>query len=201
MKNLKLIIVMGPPGSGKGTQAELLKKDLKFEHISTGELFRNEIEKKSKLGLKARNFIEEGKFVPDELTIDLLLNKIKELKNEHKLEGIILDGFPRTLEQAQFLDTKLNELESKIFKVIYYKLDDKKDIERIKHRAEEDIKKGKNARADDLDENIIKQRLDVYHEKTEPIIKFYKQKKILIEINADNDINKILEKTENSISE
>ena len=183
---------MGPPGSGKGTQAELLKDDLDLDHISTGELFRDEIDKGSDLGLKAKSYIESGSYVPDDLTISLLLNRLSSVTKK----GVILDGFPRTLEQAKFLDSALSKSGESISAVIYYKLADSIDIARIKHRALDDLHSGKSPRADDLDEKIISQRLDVYHEKTEPILDYYRSRDLVFEVDADKSISDILSETE-----
>lgn len=192
----KIILVMGPPGSGKGTQADLLERDLHLAHISTGELFRNEISNNTELGMKAKSYMEKGEYVPDEITTGMLKNR---MAADDCSTGIILDGFPRTIAQAEFLDKFLLESGDSVSRVIYYNVPDEEDVNRIKGRAEHDIEEGKNARADDLNEETIMQRLSVYHEKTEPILDYYRAKGIVLEIDATKSINEILDETEDEL--
>ncbi len=188
---MKLLIVMGPPGCGKGTQASLLKKKYKLDHISTGDLFRDEIKKQSELGLKAKKYIDKGEYVPNSLTIDLLKHKISNTKD---VNGFILDGFPRTLEQAHFLDHVVDHFNAHPF-ALYYDVSEKLVVERIHCRAKKNEENNLPVRTDDLDVEIIKKRLAIYHKETEPILTYYKNKKILLTIDASKQIDEIFKST------
>jgi len=185
----KVLIVMGPPGCGKGTQASKLKEEFGLTHISTGDLFRFELSNETELGLKAKKFMDAGEFVPDSITIEMLRKRIQQ---DDCKEGFILDGFPRTQPQAEFLDTLLAEMSESITAVIYYDVSDSEVISRIKGRAAEDKVAGRSVRADDLDEEIIKKRLDVYHKATKPLLDFYDSRALLKTIDASKTIDEIL---------
>ena len=159
------LIIFGAPGAGKGTQAKILAERLKLRHISTGEIFREELKNKTKLGIKAyENYWGKGVLVPDDVTIKILKNAIKNIK-----DGFILDGFPRTIEQAKALD-KITKIDSVIvLDVPYHTLKS-----RLLKRAEIE------GRSDDTPETIEK-RFKVYREQTAPLVKHYKDKIILIE--------------------
>ncbi|HBN85647.1 MAG TPA: adenylate kinase [Clostridiales bacterium] len=184
------VIMMGPPGSGKGTQAELIKNHLGLPHISTGEIFRENIRKNTQLGQRAGKYIEKGQLVPDELTCEMLFDRIED---EDCKEGYILDGFPRTIEQAERLDKYLTERGHKIDKVLNMSIPDQEVIRRLSGRrvcsnCEEiyhidDNPPAKEGlcnvcgssviqRKDDLPE-IIKARLDTYYEISQPLISYY----------------------------
>lgn len=184
----KILIVMGPPGCGKGTQATLLKEHFNIAHISTGDLFRAEIGAGSELGTLAKSFIDKGQYVPDEVTINMLKKRIE--KNDCT-NGFILDGFPRTIPQAEFLDAMLSEKNTKINNVLYYDVADETVVHRIKGRAQKDKEAGKQVRADDLDEGIIQQRLNTYHTQTKPVLEYYQNKNILKTINAERTVEEI----------
>ena len=196
------IIFIGIQGSGKGTQAKEVAKQLNLVHISTGDLLR---EQKGKLKKEIDNIINKGKLIPDELMIKLLKEKIKKENNK---EGIILDGFPRTIQQAKKLTKEI-----KIDRVTEIKISDKESIKRlINRRTCENCKEGynlitqpkpKNPKFCDKcggkliqrkDDNLksIKQRIKTYHNQTKPILEFYKNK--IIKINGKRKINKITKK-------
>lgn len=186
---MKLFIVMGPPGSGKGTQAKLLKEKFNIAHISTGDLFRHEIQDQTKLGEKAEKYIVNGEYVPDKITEGMLLNRIKK---KDCSKGFILDGFPRTVEQAKFLKKAIKEKE---IIVIDYRVSDSVVVDRIHGRAKADEIAGNPVRADDMDEKIIRERLLIYHSKTESIIKFYKKNAKYIEVDAEKPVEKIFKES------
>jgi adenylate kinase len=186
--NKKIILVMGPPGCGKGTQAAKLKEKYGIVHISTGDLFRAEVGNKTPLGIEAKKYMDAGKYVPDEITIGMLHNRIKE---KDCAKGFILDGFPRTIPQAEALDKLLKEVKEKVTNVIYYNVADKVVVARIKGRAEQDKKAGKVVRADDTDEKVIKQRLDTYHTSTKPVLDHYAKQKLVLTVNAEKTIDEI----------
>lgn len=160
------LILFGPPGSGKGTQAEKLVEKYKLVHISTGDLFRYEIGNETALGLQAKSFIDRGELVPDEVTIGMLRNKV-----EANLDvvGFIFDGFPRTIPQSEALDALLLEKEEEVSKLIMLDVEDEELVRRL-------LERGKTSgRADDLDEHIIRNRIVVYKNETTPVFDYYSQ--------------------------
>jgi len=189
---MKVLLVMGPPGSGKGTQAKKLGEQYGIAHISTGDLFRREIGDKTKLGIEAQKYIELGQYVPDETTIGMLENRI--LSNDC-LNGFILDGFPRTKAQAEFLDHYLESKNTRVEFAIYYDVSDEIVVQRIKGRAKEDEERGQAVRKDDLDEKIIQQRLNTYHSQTKPVLDYYEQRGVVVKIDASKSVDEIFSET------
>jgi adenylate kinase len=200
--------MMGPPGAGKGTQAVELAQKIKLPHISTGDLFREHLSQKTALGQKAKAFIDKGELVPDDLVINMLFERIA--KADCK-EGFILDGFPRTIEQAKALESKMQGR----FRVITLNLQiaDHPLVQRITGRLmckkcgapyhkkflppkvanTCDLCKGPlYQRADDT-EAIVKERLSVYHKQTEPVISYFEKKPgSLYQINSDQEKEAVL---------
>lgn len=176
------LILFGPPGSGKGTQAAKLVDKYNLLHISTGDLFRYEINNKTELGLKAISFIEKGALVPDEVTIGMLRNKVK---NNPEVEGYIFDGFPRTVPQCGALDSLLEENSEEVTMLLKLEVQDEEIIKRLLLRAET------SGRADDADESIIKNRLEVYKSETVPVSDFYAEKNKTHKINGVGSIEEI----------
>ena len=189
------IIIMGPPGGGKGTQSERLSEILSIPHISTGAIIRNAIREKSQLGIVAEDYIKKGHLVPDETVIDMVSERIKEKDCEN---GYILDGFPRTLPQANAMDKIGMEVDI----VVNLLVEDEVIVTRLSGRRECkecaapyhiefnppqedgvcDRCGGKLIRRDDDVPETIRERLDVYHKQTEPLIDFYKHKNILVDV-------------------
>jgi len=158
------LILFGPPGSGKGTQATTIVEKFDLTHISTGDLFRYEIGNNTPLGLKAKEYMDQGNLVPDEVTIGMLENKLNSSKNPN---GYILDGFPRTIAQAEALDVMLQGRGTKVTHLIALDVDDNEIVKRI-------LERGKTSgRPDDQNEEIIRQRIDQYNELTSPVYDFY----------------------------
>ncbi len=166
---MSVIIIFGPPGAGKGTQAELLCKKLNFLHFSTGTEFRKEIAKKTLLGKELDDLMSKGNLVSDELSITITKNFL----TQNRGKNILLDGYPRTLNQIEILLKILEELKINDIKVINLQVDDKELVNRILKRAEIEH------RADDNRETVTK-RLEVYYTQTKPILDFLKAKKIKI---------------------
>lgn len=164
-----VLILMGPPGAGKGTQSKTLVDTLSIIQISTGDILRNEVEKASSLGLEAQGYLKSGNLVPDDLVIKIIENRIKESDCDN---GFILDGFPRTLEQAKALDEILDKNQKSLDAVVFIDVPEKELITRLLKRAE--IEK----RSDD-NLSTIKNRLEVFKNKTEALLEYYRSKGIL----------------------
>ena len=160
------LILFGPPGSGKGTQAEKLIEKYGILHISTGDLFRYEMGNNTPLGLKAKEYMAKGELVPDEVTIGMLKNKVDANPDA---SGIIFDGFPRTIPQAQALDQLLESLGSAVTALVALEVEDDEIVKRILLRG------ASSGRADDQDESIIANRIRVYKEQTTPVAEYYEQ--------------------------
>ena len=159
------LILFGPPGSGKGTQAAKLVEKYNLAHISTGDLFRAEIQNKTPLGIKAMEFMSQGQLVPDQVMIEMLRNKVDSMTN---VKGFIYDGFPRTTPQAQALDQMLKEKNESIAALIALHVDDDEIVRRILNRG---LSSG---RQDDSDESIIRNRMEEYRKKTSVVYDYYK---------------------------
>jgi adenylate kinase len=157
------IVIFGPPGAGKGTQSKLIIEKYKLMHISTGDLLRAEIAGKTPLGIEARNLIEKGELVPDDIVIGMVKNKIAGNTNR---SGFIFDGFPRTREQAGALDNLLKENGTSIAVMISLDVDEDELVARLLKRAEEE------GRADDTID-VIKNRIKVYNEVTSQVADYY----------------------------
>lgn len=172
---MKNIILFGPPGSGKGTQATMLADRFNLIHISTGDLFRYEMGNDTPLGLKAKEYISEGALVPDEITIGMLQNKVE---NHPDADGFIFDGFPRTIPQAEALDTFLEQKEMSLSSLISLTVEDEEIVSRI-------LERGKTSgRKDDQSRETIQNRIDVYKEKTKEVYDYYDEQCLAQEING-----------------
>lgn len=189
------LVLLGPPGAGKGTQAEILAEKYNAEHISTGDIFRELIKKNSPLGLKIKGYVESGELIPDEIVVDVVVNKIKELGPD---KGFVLDGFPRTLRQAELFDIPVD-------KVFYFDTSEDVIIKRLSgrricrdcgtnyHLINMPPKKdgicdrcgGELYQRNDDKPDTIHNRLKVYKEQTVELISYYKNKNILETINGD----------------
>ncbi|MCQ2186735.1 MAG: adenylate kinase [Bacteroidales bacterium] len=163
---MKYYILFGPPGAGKGTHAVAIAAKYNFKHISTGELLRGEIKAGTELGKKAKELIDAGCLVPDEVVEGMIENAFDTITG---YDGFLLDGFPRTLAQAEALDRILAARGESLNAVISIMIPDEMVFERIKHRA------AIEGRADDASDEIIANRIKTYHSQTEPLIDFYKK--------------------------
>ncbi len=182
---MKYYILFGPPGAGKGTQAKLLVEKFNLRHVSTGDLLREEMKNETKLGLEAKKLIEAGSLVPDEVVEGMIQNVIT---NNPTVNGFIFDGFPRTTAQAVALDEILAGFKGEVSTVISIIIDDEMVKERIKHRAMVENRK------DDMKDEVVENRIKTYHDKTEPIIDFYKKQNKYQEIDGVGTIEEIFEK-------
>jgi len=186
------IILFGPPGSGKGTQAAMLKDKYHLLHISTGDIFRNEIANQTALGMEAKRYMDAGHLVPDEVTIKMLAGFI-EKNTTAETRGIIFDGFPRTIPQAQALDDFLNKSKTPVKVVLALEVNDEELIRRIKYRGET------SGRTDDADENVARKRLNVYKEQTSPLADYYRQQKKFVALNGEGTIDQIFSLLSNEL--
>jgi len=181
------IVLLGPPGAGKGTQAALLKEKFGIPHISTGEIFREEIEKGSALGIRIREFVSKGILVPDEIVVEVVKNR---LSASDCINGWILDGFPRTLNQAKLLDKILQNMEQKIDIAIYIDVPEEEAIRRLLSRGRGDDKIC-----------TLKRRFKEYLNKTAPVIEYYKEKGLLVMINGVGSIEEVHLRILNALKE
>lgn len=175
------MVFLGPPGSGKGTQAVRLAKELNITHLSTGDVLREAVKNGTELGKKAEGYMSRGELVPDELIIGLIEAKVAsgELNS-----GFILDGFPRTMPQAQSLTKMFDKNRISLDRAILLKVGDDEILERLKGRA------AKEGRADDT-EDVIKNRLEVYRQQTQPIEDYYRGRSILKEIQGEDTMENV----------
>ena len=179
---MKYFILFGPPGAGKGTQATAMVEKYNLHHISTGALLRKEIAAGTELGLLAKSLIEKGCLVPDEVVEGMIEN---EFKNVTGVDGFLLDGFPRTLPQAEALDSILAKAGTEVTATVSIMIPDTMIMERIKGRA---LKEG---RADDASEEIINTRIVTYHNQTEPLIAYYEEAGKYHEIDGTGSIEEV----------
>jgi adenylate kinase len=177
------IVIFGAPGSGKGTQSELIIKKYGLYHISTGEILRKEIENQTALGLIAQEYIGKGHLVPDQLIIDMFIDILDRTSNS---KGYIFDGFPRTISQAQALDTMLVERNTSVVATFNLSVEEQKLIDRL-------LKRGEDAGRSDDNIEIIKNRLHIYKERTEPLKEYYRKKGKLFKIAGNGSIEDVFE--------
>lgn len=200
------LIILGAPGAGKGTQATIISQKFNIPHISTGEIFRDNIKKGTDLGKLAKEYIDKGLLVPDDITIEIVKNRIEQ---EDCSNGYILDGFPRTVAQADALELAVCKTCQGINKVLDIDVPDDKIIERMMGRRvcpncgatyhliyKPPVVHGKCgichydlARREDDTEDTIRKRLAVYHKQTEPLIQYYKNKGSLIVVKGEDDVS------------
>jgi adenylate kinase len=205
-----LVILLGAPGAGKGTHAKRLSSLLGIPHISTGDIFREEMEKNSELGQEVRRYVEKGELVPDEVVNQIVK---KRLSQDDCKKGFILDGYPRTLQQAEALEQILKELSLPLKKVINLVVSEEEIIRRLSgrricrncgaifHIVNMPPKKegicdycgGELYQRDDDKPEAIRHRLAVYHKQTEPLIRFYEEKGLLVNVNCEVPLEQSVE--------
>jgi adenylate kinase len=184
------LILFGPPGSGKGTQAAKLVEKYHLLHISTGDLFRYEMGNDTPLGKKAKSYIEKGELVPDEVTVGMLRNKVEANPDA---AGFIFDGFPRTIPQAEALDELMAEKGSRISALLMLDVPDEELVKRL-------LERGKTSgRKDDTDESIIRNRIEVYKSETAPVFDYYQAKDKAEKVYGLGSIEEIFERLCNRI--
>ncbi len=204
------IVMLGAPGAGKGTVASRLSEDLNIPHISTGDIFRENIKNQTELGKKAKAYMDEGQLVPDELTCNLVVDRIHK---DDCSNGFILDGFPRTIPQAEALTKELSKTDEVIDYVVNLEISDEDIVSRMSGRRScpkcgrvyhmitpalkpkngetcDDDGETLTMREDDKPETVLK-RLKVYHDQTEPLVEYYKGLGALVSINGKNAIDEV----------
>ncbi len=204
----KFIVLLGPPASGKGTQATRLRQTLNLPHVASGDLFRENLKNETELGLKAKVYIERGDLVPDDVTIAMVMER---LSRPDCAGGALLDGFPRTIAQAEALDQALAERGHKINLVPYIAVPDEVLIERVSGRrlcrvcgeayhirfnppqqpGVCDNDGGELYQRDDDKPETVRQRLKVYWEQTSPLVDYYRRRGVLVEVNGDQSIDAV----------
>lgn len=186
------LILFGPPGSGKGTQAAKLVEQFQLIHISTGDLFRYEMSHNTPMGLEAKSYMAKGELVPDSVTIGMLRNKVG---YHPDAAGFIFDGFPRTIPQAQALDALLAEKGTAVTGLLALYVDDEEIVHRIKLRGTT------SGRTDDNDEGIIRNRINVYKNETSPVFHYYAEQGKSHRIDGIGSIEDIFERLTDSIAQ
>lgn len=215
MKGLR-IVLLGPPGAGKGTQAANIVKAFDIPHISTGDIFRKNLKEETPLGLEAKSYMDQGLLVPDEVVVKLVKDRLQEADCKN---GFMLDGFPRTVVQATALDEVLRQLESNLDAVLNIEVDQGLLLKRITGRRickscgatyHVDFNKPKKEgvcdlcggelyqRDDDVEETVAK-RLDVYNSQTQPLIDYYKGAGMLVNIDGEQEIDQVFEEIEKAL--
>ena len=202
------IIMLGAPGAGKGTQAKKIAEKYQIPHISTGDIFRSNIKEGTELGMKAKAYMDQGGLVPDELTIGMLMDRIQ--KDDCK-NGYVLDGFPRTIPQAESLTNALNERNQKIDYAVNVDVPDENIVNRMSGRRAClscgatyhivykpskvegicDVCGDKLVLRDDDKPETVKKRLSVYHDQTQPLIDYYKEAGVLANVDGTQDMEKV----------
>lgn len=202
------IVLLGPPGAGKGTQAKVLSKEYKIPHISTGDMLREAVKAGTKVGKLAKSYMDKGELVPDKVVVDITGERISQSDAK---SGFLLDGFPRTDEQANELDLALDKTGKKIDTILYFKTSPEVSIARLSGRRvcpkcgsnfhiknmppkEKDLCDDCNSRLiqrDDDKSETVKRRLVVYENQTKSLIDYYQKKHILKEVSGDLEVNKL----------
>ncbi|MCX5392591.1 adenylate kinase [Streptomyces sp. NPDC006482] len=206
------IVLVGPPGAGKGTQAAFLAKELKIPHISTGDLFRANISQGTELGLKAKAFMDAGDLVPDEVTIGMAKDRMAQ---SDAVNGFLLDGFPRNVAQAEALDVVLKAEDMQLDAVLDLEVPEDEVVKRIagrricrndsahvfhvtytppKTEGVCDVCGGELYQRDDDSEGTVRRRLEVYHTQTEPIIDYYRAQNLVVTISALGKVDEVTAK-------
>ena len=175
------LLVLGPQGSGKGTQAARLSADHGIPHVATGDMFRTAIAARTELGRRVEPILASGELVPDELTVALIRER---LSQPDARGGFVLDGFPRTLEQAEELDAMLAEIGRSLDAVLFFDIPDEVAVERLVIRAEQE------GREDDQPD-VIARRLAIYHELTEPVVERYRATGTLVPLHASGTVGEV----------
>jgi len=205
------LVLVGPPGAGKGTQAQFLASHYSIPHISTGEIFRANLKASTPLGLKAKGFMDSGQLVPDEVTNEMVKDR---LTHDDAINGFLLDGFPRNTVQAEVLRAYLADTKKSLDAVLELAIENEIIIKRLSSRrtckdcgapsspelAECSACGGELYQREDDKEEVIAKRLAVYEEQTAPIVEFYRSEGLLITISADGEVSEITDRAITALS-
>jgi adenylate kinase len=175
------LILMGPPGAGKGTQATVISERLAIPAVSTGDIFRANVAESTPLGLEAKRYIDAGDYVPDEVTNAMVRDR---LAQEDASAGFLLDGYPRTVAQVKELDSMLTEAGTALDAVVALTVESEELVQRLLHRAQTD------GRSDDT-EDVIRHRQQVYREQTAPLLEVYAERDILLEVDGMGAVDEV----------
>jgi adenylate kinase len=185
------MLIVGPPGAGKGTQASLITSAYGIPDISTGDIFRANIKNETPLGVQVKNIVDAGDYVPDSLTNELVANRLLE---DDARNGFLLDGYPRTPEQVHYLDQLLEKNNQKLDAVIQLVADQDEIVSRLTKRAQE------QGRADDSEE-AIRHRQQVYLRETSPLVEVYRDRGLLVEVDGLGDVDDVAERIKSALAE
>ena len=183
------LVMLGPPGAGKGTQATKIATRLGIPQLSTGDMLREAVASRSTSGLRAKHIMDRGELVPDDVVVSVVTNRID---HSDTTNGFVLDGFPRTVTQAQALDQELAARGIKLDAVLELNVDEGALLDRIRGRAEKAASNGERIRSDDNPE-VFKTRLDVYHAQTAPVTKYYRSQGLLNAVDGLQSIDAVTE--------
>jgi adenylate kinase len=178
------LILMGPPGAGKGTQAKVISSRLGVPAVSTGDIFRANVSEGTPLGLEAKRYMDAGDYVPDEVTNGMVRDR---LSQDDAVEGFLLDGYPRTLAQVEELDSMLADAGRSLDAVVVLTVNDEELIQRLLHRADTE------GRTDDTEE-VVRHRQDVYNQQTAPLLRVYAARGLLVEVDGMGDVDEVSER-------
>jgi adenylate kinase len=185
------ILLLGPQGSGKGTQAQRIAVEYGIPHIATGDMLRAAMAARTPLGLRVKPIYDAGRLVPDELMIELIRERLSE---DDAAEGFVLDGFPRTMAQAEALDTMLREIGRELSVIFELQISEAECVQRLLRRAQEE------GRTDDTPE-VIRTRLDLYRRETEPVIEHYRAQGNLVGIHGDRTVNEVFAEIQEALEQ
>jgi adenylate kinase len=186
------MVLLGPPAAGKGTQARRLVGRYGGVHIDTGDILRANADRDTELGRRAKAYMERGELVPDEVVVDTVLDRVAEIDCAH---GFALDGFPRTVAQAEALDRHLDELGRPLDATVSLEVGEDELRRRLAERARE------QDRADDEDEQAIRQRLELFQRETEPLVDYYRHRGLLVPVDAACEIDEVTERIAGALAQ
>ncbi|MBS1679815.1 MAG: adenylate kinase [Actinobacteria bacterium] len=211
------LVLLGPPGSGKGTQGERLNEDLRLPYYATGDILRGAVRDETELGKSAKEYMDRGDLVPDEVIVGVIADRID---SEEARDGFILDGFPRTTPQAEALDAKLDDLGRSVGAVLLIDVSDDEVVKRLggrrtcvvcgrvyhvdfnppKVEGVCDVDGGELVQRDDDKPDVIRKRLATYHEKTEPLVTYYDDKGVLRRVDGERDPDEVTEELRRTLA-
>lgn len=195
MTNQQVVIFLGPPGAGKGTQAERLAAEQNLNKVSTGDILRDHVSRQTELGQKVAPLLQAGQLVPDEILIALIRERLSSMSELR----LIFDGFPRTTAQAEALDKLLAELGAPVRAVPLLEVPEEKLIERIVERGRQAAERGEPVRSDDTEE-VARHRQQVYREQTQPLIDYYRDKELLHSIDGVGSLDEVYQRLQDSLA-